>query len=141
MRIEEIAMSELLPQRPPFQMVHRLTKFEEPVTETEFSVTEDCLFVENGEMLAAGLIENMAQSSAARIGYISKFILHCPVKIGFIGSVKGCKIHRCPKVGETLRTVVTLVQEIFGISLVNVDVYVGEEKIVEASMKTATKED
>lgn len=138
--IQKIDIQTLLPQRPPFLMVDALVNYDEPSISTAFQVREDCVFVQDGEMLSSGIIENMAQSSAARIGYINKYVLNLPVKIGFIGAVRKLKIHRSPKVGETLVTTITAVQEIFGITLVDAVVKVGEDIIAEASLKTALGE-
>jgi len=129
-------MATLLPQQMPFRFVDRLLSYDDVDTVTEYAVTEECLFLEDGRMLASGILEHMAQSSAARVGYLNKYIRHLDVKIGFIGSVRGAKIHRSPREGEVLTTTVSLVQEIFGISMVDVVVRSGEEVLAEASMKT-----
>lgn len=140
MRIDEIDILEVLPQRPPFCFVDRMVSYEEPDMVTEYTVTEDCLFLEDGVMRSAGLIENMAQSSAARVGYINKFVKCQGVNVGFIGNVKGLKVYRRPSLGETIRTRVELKQEIFSISMVQATVCVGEEKIAEATLKTVEVE-
>jgi len=134
--IEGINIGDLLPQRPPFCFVDRLVSYEEPDLVTEFTVREDCIFAENGALRASGLIENMAQSSAARVGYINKYVKGGDVKIGYIGSVKALKVNRCPSVGETVRTTITLKQEVFNISMVGATVCVGDEVIAEAVLKT-----
>lgn len=140
MRIDEIDILEVLPQRPPFCFVDRMLRYEEPDIVTQYTVKEDCVFLEDGKMLASGLVENMAQSSAARMGYINKFVKHLDVRVGFIGSVKGLKVYRCPALGETVTTCVELKQEMFSISMVQATVCVGEEKIAEAIMKTVEVE-
>ncbi|MCQ2142788.1 MAG: pseudouridylate synthase [Bacteroidales bacterium] len=137
MNLSDIPVTELLPQRPPFLLVDNLLEYEDPVTVTSFTVREGGVFVVDGEMLSAGLMENMAQSSALRIGYINKYIRHCAVKIGYIGNVRNFKVLRTPKVGETLRTKITTVSEVFGITLVNAEIWCGDEMIASASLKTA----
>ncbi|MCQ2144185.1 MAG: pseudouridylate synthase [Bacteroidales bacterium] len=140
MRIDEIDILEVLPQRPPFCFVDRMLSYEEPDIVTEYTVKEDCVFLEQGQMRASGLVEVMAQSSAARVGYINKFIKKLDVNVGFIGSVKGLKIYRCPLLGETMVTKVELKQEIFSISMVQATVCIGGEKIAEATLKTVEVE-
>jgi predicted hotdog family 3-hydroxylacyl-ACP dehydratase len=81
--LRQINVLELLPQRPPFIMIDCLAHFNEKVTETEFEVRGDNLFYEDGQLSASALTENIAQTCAARLGYINKYILHCSVQLGF----------------------------------------------------------
>ena len=104
---------------------------------TAFTVPEGHLLVEDGHLTASGILENMAQSSAARIGYLNKYILHVPVRVGYIGAIRKFRVHRLPAVGEALETTVVLREDVFGISLTDAVVRVGEEIIAEASLKTA----
>ena len=137
---EEIHISEILPQRPPFLFVDRLLRYDDLETVTSFTVPEEHLLVEDGRLTAPGILENMAQASAARIGYIAKYILHIPIRIGYIGAIRGGKIYRLPRVGEVLETTVVFREEIFEIVLVDISVRVGEELIAEASFKTSLGE-
>ena len=77
---DEIAAREILPQREPFVFVDRLVHYDERETVTVFTVPAEHLLVADGYLTAPGVLENMAQSSAARIGYLCKFILHVPVR-------------------------------------------------------------
>ena len=120
--------------------VDRLVHYEERETVTSFTVTVDHLLVEDGRLVAAGILENMAQSSAARIGYLCKYILHVPVRIGYIGAIKKFRVHRLPAVGETLTTTILFREDVFGISLVDAAVRIGEDLIAEASLKTTLGE-
>lgn len=137
---KDIAIKEILPQRDPFLFVDALEYYDGKETLTSFTVLDGHLLVEDGCLSAAGVLENMAQSSAARIGYQSKYILHVPIRIGFIGAIRKFRLHRLPAVGETLSTSILLRDDIFGISLVDAVVKVGEEVIAEASLKTALGE-
>ena len=137
---DEIAIGDILPQRDPFTFVDRLVRYDDRETVTSFTVPAEHLLVEDGCLTASGILENMAQSSAARIGYLCKFILHVPVRIGYIGAIRHFRVHRLPMVGETLETTVVLREDIFGISLTDVTVRVGEEIMAEASLKTALGE-
>lgn len=130
-------IKEILPQRPPMLMVGGMPSFEMNDIVTEFAIGEDCIFVEDGKLLTAGLVENMAQSSAARIGYINKFILHKPVEIGFIGAVRNLSVFHNPSVGDVLETEIAVIEEIFGITMVKATVRVAGETVAEATLKTA----
>ena len=79
----------------------------------------------------------MAQSCAARIGYICKYIKKIPVKPGYIGSIRNLIVERLPRAGETISTQVIHREEIFGITLSDVVVRSGEEILATATMKTA----
>lgn len=137
---DEIDIRGILPQRPPFDFVDRLVRYDDAETVTAFTVPAEHLLVEDGHLTAPGILENMAQSSAARIGYLCKYILHVPVRIGYIGAIRKFRVNRLPAAGETVQTTVVLREDVFGISLTDVTVRVGEEVIAEASLKTALGE-
>lgn len=137
--IEEIPILELIPQRPPFVMVDCLTHFDRLRTETALTVREDNLFVEDGCLSAAGLVENVAQTCAARMGYIN-WLDREHVKLGFIGSVRDMSFLRLPRVGEVLTTSITVREEVFRMTLVDAEVRVGDEVIATAEMKIALSE-
>ena len=137
MKIEDVKMGDILPQQPPFRFVDRMTSFSEVETFTAFTPTGATWFVEDGLFQAEGLVENMAQSCAARIGYICKYIKKIPVKPGYIGSIRNLIVERLPRAGETISTQVIHREEIFGITLSDVVVRSGEEILATATMKTA----
>lgn len=140
MELTEIDIHELLPQQEPFVMVDKLIHFDMEKTVTETLVTSDNIFSEDGLFTPAGVIENIAQTCATRIGYINKYILKKGIQLGFIGAIKGLKIYRCPKVGETVQTTILTIEEIFGMTLVKATVCAGEEIIAESEMKIALSE-
>lgn len=134
--IDELTIEELIPQRPPFVMIDRLVSSDEVYSITELSIREDNLFVEEGRLSASGLIENIAQTCAARIGYIN--LNHGQtVKIGVIGSISNLNIERTPKVGEKLTTTIKLLEEVFQMTLVEAVIASDNEEIVHANMKIA----
>lgn len=139
--LHDIPVDSILLQQPPFRFVDHLESYSEAVTEVSFTVREGLMMLEGECLSAAGLMEHMAQASAARIGYVTVYILHKPVSVGYIGQVRNFTFTRLPRVGETLHTQVRLKSEIFGISLADIDVYCGEERIASASLKTALSDD
>ena len=88
MELEKIDIHELLPQQEPFVMVDTLTFFDEKETSTTFTIREDNIFVEDGFLNECAIAENIAQTCAARLGYINKYILKRGIQIGFIGGIK-----------------------------------------------------
>lgn len=128
------SIEELIPQRKPIVMVDRLTKIDEGVSYTEFEVRADNLFVERGVLGECGLVEHMAQSAAARIGYLFRTKGEA-VPIGYIGSVNRFVLHRLPRVGEQLTTTLRILQEVYQVSLVEAEVRVGDEVVATTRMK------
>ena len=137
MRFEDIDVHTLLPQQEPFVMIDQLLHFDEVTTTTRFTVREDHLYVEDGRLNACALIENIAQTCAARMGYINHYIYKTEVQLGFIGSVKNLVVKRVPLLGETLTTTIKVMEEIMKLTLVQAEIKVGEETIVTAEMKIA----
>lgn len=121
-------------------MIGCLTHFDMIRTVTETKIQENNIFVENGTFSASGLIENIAQTCAARIGFVNKYILKKGIQIGFIGAIKDLKIHSIPKVGDVITTVVDVQEEIFGMILAKAEITCGENILVETNMKIAIKE-
>jgi len=137
MNFEDIDILEILPQRTPFVFVDKLLDCDRDNALTSFTVRPDCVLVDDGKLDPAGMVENMAQSCASLTGYVCKYILGLPVRLGYLGSVKNMKIYRCPSVGETITTSVRRKDEIFGIMLAEIELRSGDELLAEASMKTA----
>ena len=137
MKPEDFNVTDLLPQRPPFIMVDKLAYYDPVVTKAVFTVREDNLFCKDGVMEEAGLIENIAQTCAARMGYKEKTEPNRDgvIKIGFIGMIKKMDMSRSPRVGEVLDTTVDIKEEIFNSTLVETRVNVGSETIATCEMK------
>lgn len=140
MDFSQIDIHELLPQREPFVMVGSLQHFDPERTVTATTFGADNLFAEGDRMSAAAVIENIAQTCAARIGYINKYILKRGIQLGFIGAIKGLELHRLPRVGEQLTTTILTLQEVFGMTLVRATVQSGDEILAEGEMKIAVSE-
>lgn len=117
-------------------MIDRLVKFDFAEVESLMTVTADNILVEDGLLTAPGLIENVAQTCAARIGYIN-YINNRAVKLGFIGAIRDFRIHALPRVGDTLETRVTVREEVFGLTLVDAVVACNGRTLAETEMKIA----
>jgi predicted hotdog family 3-hydroxylacyl-ACP dehydratase len=133
---EDISMRELIPQRPPFVMIDKLLSFDMVFTETQLEIRDDNVFCKEGRLSAEGLMENIAQTCAARIGYIN-MTKNETVKIGVIGSVNNYEIFRLPKVGEVIITTIEMMEEMFQVTMVKAIVKCGEETMAQANMKIA----
>lgn len=133
---KDIPIKELIPQRPPFVMIDKMLSFDKNVTETQLEIRADNIFCKDGRLMAEGLMENIAQTCAARIGYVSLSKKEA-VKIGVIGSVSNYEVFRLPKVGEVIITSVEVIEELLQITLVNAVVKCGDETLAQATMKIA----
>lgn len=134
MEIKDIDILTLIPQRRPFVMIDRLLTFDEIESSTDFVIKEDNIFCKDGFFLETGIMENIAQTCAARIGYIN-INNNESVKIGVIGSIKDLVITKLPEVGATLVTKVKVLSEVFAITLVEAEVYDNDKLIAKCEMK------
>ena len=121
-------------------MVGCLTQIDEVKCMTETLVKAENIFVDNGSFSASGLIENIAQTCAARIGFVNKYILQKGIQIGFIGAIRSLEVLSLPKVGQTITTVVEVVEEVFGMTLAHATVTCDGMVLVTTDIKIALKE-
>ena len=132
----DISLRELIPQRPPFVMIDKMLSFDMTVTTTQLEVRADNVFCVDGRLSTEGMMENIAQTCAARMGYIN-LCNNASVKIGVIGSVSNYEVFRTPKIGEVIVTSIEVVEEMFQITMVKAFVKCGDEMIAQANMKIA----
>ena len=134
------SISELIPQRPPFVMVDRLLYCDMSVTSTRLEIREDNIFNDRGRLSTAGICENIAQTCAARLGYLS-LASGQVVKLGYIGAISNMQVFRTPQTGQTIETEINVLQEVFNITLVHAVVKCGDEVIAETDLKIALGDD
>ena len=123
-----------IPQRPPFVMIDKLLHFSDTTTSTGFIIRPDNIFVEDGEFKEPGLVENIAQTAAARAGYISK-TENKPVQVGYIGAVNNLQIFSLPKTGDELITEITIENQIFDVTLISGKIICNDKIIAQCNMK------
>lgn len=138
--LRSIDIHTLLPQQEPFVMIGTLMHFEMTKTVTELVVPEDNIFVNDGKFSASGLIENMAQTCAARLGYVNKYILLKGIQIGYIGAIRNMQVYELPNVGDKITTTVNIREEVFGMILADATVKCGDKLLVSTEMKIAERE-
>lgn len=115
-------------------MVGEVLQADPKISKTSFLITEDNLFVVNGKFTEPGLVENMAQTAAAGTGY--RYHQNGEVvPVGFIGAIKGLKIHTLPVVGDLLHTEVIIVHTLMSVHVVEAIVYIGDKKVASCEMK------
>ena len=127
-----ITASPYIPQCPPFVMVDNLLSCDETAIRTDFQILADNVLVRNGRLSETGLMENIAQTCATRIGWLNK---DKPVRIGVIGSISNFEVVRLPKVGERLETTVTVDSAVFDAIIVHAESSIQGETIAHCDMK------
>lgn len=128
------AITELIPQRMPIVMIDELLRSDEKSTVTRFEVRGDNIFCEENFLAEPGLIENIAQTAAARMGYFAKST-GTEVPLGFIAAVSSLTVKSRPRVGETIETTVTVVNEVIGITIIEGMITLNGEEIARCEMK------
>ncbi|MFD2726880.1 ABC transporter permease [Hyunsoonleella rubra] len=111
--IKQLDISKFLPHRAPFLMVDQVVSISDTHVDTSFTVTQDCIFVDNGVFNEVGLVENAAQTCSSIVGksYFEDDDLEGEGTklIGFISAIKKVTINKCPNVGDTILTKAQLV--------------------------------
>ncbi|MDR6489729.1 putative hotdog family 3-hydroxylacyl-ACP dehydratase [Chryseobacterium vietnamense] len=128
----------LIPQRFPFVMVHELSEYSENHLLSGFEIKEDNLFIQDGLFQASGLIEHQAQSVALHTGY-KYYLLGKDAPTGYIGAIKSFEAEILPKTGDHLISEVTILNEVMGVTLVDIVTKLNGEMIAKSQMKTAVK--
>lgn len=130
---------DLIPQRPPIVMVDRLCDPSETSAKTGLTVLPDNLFIKDGVLREAGIIEHIAQSAAAMAGYETKSKGLAP-RLGYIGEIKKCRIHQLPTIGSQLHTQIHILGEAGSIRLLEAETRIGDTLIAECQMKIFIKD-
>jgi predicted hotdog family 3-hydroxylacyl-ACP dehydratase len=123
-----------IPQRAPFVMVDEIIYSDEKITRSKFLVKADNIFVENGILKEPGLVENIAQTAAARAGYISHSE-NRQVSLGYIGAIKNLVISVLPKINNELITEITIENQIFDVSVISGKIRCNELVLAQCEMK------
>jgi predicted hotdog family 3-hydroxylacyl-ACP dehydratase len=124
----------LIPQRPPFVMIDKLLYADDKSAITNFKVKAENIFVTNGKLREAGLVENIAQTAAARAGHISSIQKKIP-QIGYIGDVKNLEIAGLPKINDELETEITIENQIFEVIIITAKVICKKKVMASCEMK------
>lgn len=123
-----------IPQRAPIVMIGGILEVKENITRTGLQIAPDKLFVEEGVLKSPGLLENMAQTAAARVGYIAQQE-NAPVPIGFIGGVKDFEVFEFPPAGSFIETTTEIVSQVFNATMVAAKVQLNGKVIAQCELK------
>ncbi|HMT29149.1 MAG TPA: hydroxymyristoyl-ACP dehydratase, partial [Bacteroidia bacterium] len=107
MLVQGIEILDCIPQRPPVVMIDKLLYTDHEKAITGLLVKETNIFSVNGFLSESGLVENIAQTAAAGVGYLCK-LENTKVPVGFIASIKDLKIYHLPANGTEIITEVAV---------------------------------
>lgn len=130
---------QLMPQRPPIVMVDVVQSLTDKSVDTALTVKTDNIFVENGVLREAGMIEHIAQTAAIFAGYPA-FRDGGQPRLGYIGELRKFKITALPRLADTLVTHLDLVAEAAGVTLVEAHTCVAGNCVAEGQMKVFLKD-
>ena len=139
MKTKNFNILDLIPQRPPMVMVDNLISCNENITITKLLIRKENIFCSNGFFTEPGLIENIAQSAAARVGYFNKLNDTEPL-IGFIGAIKELNIFFLPKELTEINTEITIESEILGFTLIHGKIFSDNKIVASCEMRIFIKQ-
>lgn len=123
-----------IPQKPPFVMIDQLIGSDDISTRTSFQVRPDNIFIEGDQLTEPALVENIAQTAAARAGYITTKE-NLPVLIGYIGAIKDLEIFNLPKINDNLETEIIIKTQVFDVTLISGTVRCNGNILAQCEMK------
>lgn len=107
-------ITQYIPQRNPMVMIHNIIQITDDSAITQFEVLTDNVFVKDGLLREPGLLENIAQTAAAQMGY-SQIKKGLQIPVGYIASVKSLKVFGLPSTGDLLSTSVQVINQVLNI--------------------------
>jgi 3-hydroxymyristoyl/3-hydroxydecanoyl-(acyl carrier protein) dehydratase len=128
------AVLHAIPQKPPMAMIDTIIEVNTQKTSTALTITKENIFCAEGFFQAPGLSENIAQTAAAQMGYLSQLAGKAP-PVGFIGAIKNLSIVQLPKVGDQLITEIEIEHEIMNFTVINGISKVGDQVMAKCQMK------
>jgi predicted hotdog family 3-hydroxylacyl-ACP dehydratase len=132
------ALAKLLPQQAPFVMISQLLTADAQRTVSRFQVDASSVLFNEGVFSAAGLIENIAQTAAAGVGYHYQQQQQA-APVGYIAAIRNLKIGRLPIAGTELTTEVEVKNQVLDFTIVQGSVRVGDELVAECEMRIFLK--
>src|SRR5688572_29955645 len=98
-------------------MIDELLEASDTAATSAFKILPDNILVEAGKFTESGLIENIAQTAAAMVGY-QCMIHQVPVPVGFIAAVKDLKIMNLPITETIIQTQIQVTNNVMDVTIV-----------------------
>jgi predicted hotdog family 3-hydroxylacyl-ACP dehydratase len=144
MLVSEENILELIPQRPPMVMVGCLLSCDENKVVSQLTIHPDNLFLDSRGFTPAGMMEAMAQTAAARTGYLMRNktgSANKKVPVGVIGSIKNFRLYFQPEAGSVIETTVSVEHEVLQAMIVHGKVEVDGKLAAESDLQIFLTED
>jgi 3-hydroxymyristoyl/3-hydroxydecanoyl-(acyl carrier protein) dehydratase len=128
----------LIPQRYPMVMIDQIVSINENQAVSQLLIRPDNIFLNRAGLTSAGMMEAMAQTVAARTGYLMKNKdggSDVNIPIGVIGSIKNFRMSFHPSVGSVIVTTVTIEHEVLQASVVKGCVQVNGKLAAEGNLQ------
>ena len=125
---------DLIPQKLPFVLISSLHQVSEKHSVTTFTFEETHVLCHEGILTVAGVMENIAQTAAAKMGYECN-LQGKKIPIGFIGDVRDFSFTKLPLAGEEIETEIIITNQIFDVSIITGSVKLNGEEIAHCKMK------
>lgn len=133
--VQLFSVLDILPQREPFILIDAMLHYDDNKTTTSFEIKDCSLFLSGDRLTTTGVIENIAQTCAARIGYINKFILKRDISAGFVAAIKKLEICQWPHIGDVITTDIEVQAEVFDMMRAMAIVRLGGKEIATAECR------
>jgi predicted hotdog family 3-hydroxylacyl-ACP dehydratase len=129
-----------IPQRSPMVMITGIKTVDDTGIVTSFHIDQKNIFCSGGRFWEPGLIENIAQTAAARVGYMCEKERK-KIPLGFIGAIKNLIIYHVPEAGDEIITRVTIEHEVMNATVVSGKSYCRGELLAECEMNIFLEEE
>jgi 3-hydroxyacyl-[acyl-carrier-protein] dehydratase len=110
-------ITDYIPQRAPIVMIDTLVTSDLESAHSSLHILPSNIFVENGKFTEPGLIENIAQTAAAMVGYQSA-LQKLPTPLGYIASIKDLVINSLPQAMSTIQTKIKVTNTVMDITII-----------------------
>lgn len=138
MLVSKEEIQNLLPQRPPMVMIDCLVDCDEKYAVSMLEIREENIFTGKNGFTSAGMLEAMAQTAAARTGYLLQNYRSESNKkppVGVIGSIKNFRLYFEPKVESVITTTVEIKHEVLQATVISGRVETGGRLAAESEMQ------
>jgi 3-hydroxymyristoyl/3-hydroxydecanoyl-(acyl carrier protein) dehydratase len=134
MKATDYEILDLIPQRPPMQMIDKLMHADERSATGSLYIQPNNLFCENGFLREPGILEFIAQTAAAFTGYRKK-LSQQDVTEGYIGAIKNLVVSTLPSANHEIRSEIVVENEIVGFTIVSGKVFDENQVIASCEMR------
>jgi predicted hotdog family 3-hydroxylacyl-ACP dehydratase len=125
---------QFIPVRYPFVMVDQLSHVDDQSATSNFTITVENIFFENGHFAEAGLLENIAQTVAAANGY-NQIRENKKVSGGYIAGVKNFEVFSLPEINDVLITDIVVTGEVFNMTAISGKIVCNGKLVAQGEMK------